>query len=64
MCDLAVLFMEKVDRTELELLEVATSRAERDSARRRAVEHVLLDYGLMKIMVDVSHNLEPAEATK
>jgi transposase InsO family protein len=57
-------FMAKVDRTELELLKAATSRAERDGARRRAVEHVLLDYGLMKTMVDVSHNLEAAEATK
>jgi transposase InsO family protein len=57
-------FMASIDRTELELLDAASSRAEKDSARRRAVEHVLLDYGLMKTMVDVSHNLEAAEATK
>jgi transposase InsO family protein len=57
-------FMAKIDRTELELLEAARSRAEKDSARRRAVEQVLLDYGLMRTMVDVSHNLEAAEATK
>jgi transposase InsO family protein len=58
------IFMAKIDRTELELIDTATSRAERDSARRRAVEHVLLDYGLMKTMVDVSHNLEAAAVTK
>ena len=57
-------FIENVDRTELELHDAATSRAENDSARRRAVEHVLLDYGLMKTMVDVSHNFEPAEVTQ
>jgi transposase InsO family protein len=58
------MFMAKIDRTELELLETATSRAERDSARRRAVEYVLLDYGLMKTMVDVSQNLQAAEVTR
>jgi transposase InsO family protein len=57
-------FMDKIDRIEFKLLETATSRAEKDSARRRAVEHVLLDYGLMKTMVDVSHNLEAAAVTK
>ena len=42
----------------------ATTRAQSDAARRRAVEHVLLAYGLMKKTGDVSHNLEMAAATK
>jgi transposase InsO family protein len=57
-------FIEEIDRTALELHDAATSRAERNSARRRAVEHVLLAYGLMKLMGDVSHNIEAAEVTK
>ena len=40
--------MEEVNRTERELHDAATTRAETDSARRRAVEGVLLAYGLMK----------------
>ncbi len=57
-------FIEEVDRTEREFRETATTRAETDSARRRAVEHVLLAYGLMKVMGDVSQNFEAAEGTK
>jgi hypothetical protein len=57
-------FMEEVNRTERELLSAATTRAETDSARRRAVEGVLLAYGLMKQTGDVSHNFEAAEVTK
>ena len=57
-------FMEEVNRTECELHDTATTRAETDSARRRAVEGVLLAYGLMKETGDVSHNYEVAEGTK
>jgi len=57
-------FIEQIDRTALELRDRATSRFEKDSARRRAVEHVLLSYGLMKQMVDVSQNFEAAEVTE
>ena len=57
-------FRKEVDRTERQLHDAATTRAERDAARRRAVEHVLLAYGLMKEIGDVSHNFEAAEGTK
>jgi hypothetical protein len=57
-------FMEKVNRTERELHDAAVTRAQTDSARRRAVEGVLLAYGLMKEIGDVSHNYEAAEGTK
>ena len=57
-------FMTKIDRTERELRNAATTRAETDSARRRAVESVLLGYRLMKTTGDVSHNSEVAERTK
>ena len=40
--------------------ETATSRHQRDRAHRRAVEAVLMRYGLMKIEGDVSHDY-PAE---
>jgi len=56
-------FMRKVDRVERELLSLATSRAERESARRRAVESVLLAYGLMKQIEDVSHNFGAVQRT-
>jgi hypothetical protein len=58
------IFTEEVNRTERELRDAATTRAEKDSARRRAVEGVLLAYGLMKQTGDVSHNYEAAEGTK
>ena len=57
-------FRKEVDRTERQLHRSATTRAERDAARRRAVEHVLLAYGLMKEIGDVSHNYEALERTK
>ena len=57
-------FMKEVNRTERQLHDAATTRAQRDSARRRAVEQVLLAYGLMKNTGDVSHNFEAAEGTK
>jgi transposase InsO family protein len=57
-------FMKEVNRTEREFHDTATTRAERDAARRRAVEHVLLVYGLLKEMGDVFHNFEAAAGTK
>jgi hypothetical protein len=57
-------FIADVDRMERKLRTAATTRAERDAARRRAVEQVLLAYGLMKETGDVSHNFKAAEGTK
>jgi len=34
-------------------IDAATTRAERDAARRRAIEQELLTYGLMKVIGDV-----------
>ena len=58
------LFQRAVDRAEGELQHLAVTRAERESARRRAVERVLLAYGYMKQTADVSHNSGAVEATK
>ena len=58
------LFMKEVNCTELQLHDAATTRAQRDSAGRRAVEPVLLAYGLIKHTGDVSHNFEAAKGTK
>jgi transposase InsO family protein len=57
-------FIDEVGRAEREFQDAATTRMETDSARRRAVEHVLLNYGLMKLMGDVSHNFEAVEGTE
>jgi transposase InsO family protein len=57
-------FMKEVDRREEKLRAQATTRAQRDSARRRAVEHTLLAYGLMKETGDVSPNYAAAGRTK
>jgi transposase InsO family protein len=57
-------FIRAVNRLERKLYDQAASRIERDSARRRAVEGVLLDYRLMRITGDVSHNFEGAGRTK
>jgi hypothetical protein len=57
-------FRKEVDRTERQLHDAATTRAERDAARRRAVEHVLLAYGLMEVIGDVSHNYRAADGTE
>jgi transposase InsO family protein len=51
-------FRKEVDRTEQRLLATARSRWERRSARRRAIEGVLLRYSLMKESGDVSRNYE------
>jgi hypothetical protein len=56
-------FIQEVNLTERTLRAQATTRRQRDSARRRAVEHVLLAYGLMKETGDVSRNYEPAGRT-
>ncbi len=47
-------FRQQVDRKEIQLTKEATSRAQRDSARRRAVEQVLIRYGLLKYGADLS----------
>jgi len=57
-------FRKEVDRTERRLRAEATTRREMDSARRRAVEHVLLAYGLMTTTEDVSHNFAAAGRTE
>jgi transposase InsO family protein len=57
------LLMKEVDREEEKLLAAATCRAEVDKTRRRAVEHVLLVYGLMKEMGDVSTNYRVGSRT-
>ena len=49
-------FITAVNSKEEELRAVARSRSELESSRRRAVEQVLLCYGLMEIWCDVSHN--------
>jgi transposase InsO family protein len=55
-------FRKEVERTEQHLLSIARSRSERRRARRRAIEEVLLRYGLMKESGDVSRNYK-AEIT-
>lgn len=49
-------FRKEVNQTETELLARARSRSEERSARRRAIEQVLLRYSLMKELGDVSRN--------
>ena len=49
-------FIAEVEDTERKLNEVATSRHERNSAHRRAVEKVLMRHSLMTLEGDVSHN--------
>lgn len=51
-------FSKEVGRTEQRLLTIARSRSEQRSARRRAIEEVLLRYSLMKESGDVSRNYE------
>jgi hypothetical protein len=48
-------FIKEVERTEERLRASARSRRERAAARRRAVEEVLLRYGLMRKWSDMSH---------
>jgi transposase InsO family protein len=56
-------FRKEVDRTEQRLLVTARSRSEQRSARRRAIEEVLLRYCLMKESGDVSRNYEAIKRT-
>jgi len=49
--------MKEVDETERRLRNQAVSRNKRDSARRRAIEEVLLNHGLLIEEVNVSPNL-------
>ena len=51
-------FSKEVERTEKRLFAIARSRSEQRSARRRAIEEVLLRYSLMKESGDVSRNYE------
>ena len=51
-------FVRAVDQKEAKLRTVARSRREVKAARRRAVEQVLLGYGLMQEWSDMSHNFE------
>jgi hypothetical protein len=57
-------FVTEVRDTERSLREAATSRRERDSSHRSAVETVLMRYGLMRIEGDVSHDSESDARTK
>jgi hypothetical protein len=54
-------FVSEVGNTEKSLRSAATSRRERDSAHRRAVERMLMRYGLMRFEGDVSHD-SPADS--
>jgi len=56
-------FRKEVDRIEERLLATASSRSEQRSARRRAIEEVLLRYCLMKESGDVSRNYEARSRT-
>jgi hypothetical protein len=55
---------EAVNRQEVILAKTARSRKEEKSARRRAIEMVLLRYGLMEIEGKVSHDFLSAGWTK
>ncbi len=57
-------FIKEVNLTERKLRAEALTRTQRESARRRAVECVLLDHGLMTVMGDVSRNYSAGERTK
>jgi hypothetical protein len=54
---------EEVQKAEWQLLARARSRAEVQSARRRAIEEVLLSYSLMKEIGDVSRNYDAETRT-
>ena len=57
-------FIEEVNRREETLRTGARSRNELESARRTAVEHTLLRYGLMREWSDVSRNCRVKERTE
>jgi len=56
-------FRKEVEKEEQRWLDQARSRAERDRARRRAIEAVLLSYKFLEISGDVSRNCEDGTAT-
>ncbi len=56
-------FQEAIDQEELDLLLASRTRRDLDSARRRAIENVLLRYGLMEVVGKVSHDLSSGRAT-
>jgi hypothetical protein len=57
-------FIVEVEETERSLQEAATSRRERNSAHRRAVEKVLIRHGLMRIEGDVSRHSDGKTRTE
>jgi hypothetical protein len=54
----------EVEHTEAWMLAEARSRWEVDSARRKAVEHVLLAHGFMKETGDVSTDYQAGSRTE
>jgi transposase InsO family protein len=58
------LFRVAVDAKAAELQDKARSRKEKQSARRRAIQEVLLGYGLMEMVSDVSHDLSSDSGTE
>ncbi len=56
-------FMEKVRQTENHYMIKASSRRQKQSARRKAVETVLLNYGLLEIIGSVSTELKTGSVT-
>jgi hypothetical protein len=57
------LLRKEVEQTEQRLFAIARSRSEQRSARRRAIEEVLLCYSLMKEPGDVSRNYQEQDGT-
>jgi len=56
-------FRQDVDRREQQLLKEATTRAELDCARRKAVEQVLISYGLLNYGAGLAPYFEPKTRT-
>jgi len=57
-------FQAAIDVQERTLLSKATTRGQKRSARRRAIEMALMRDGLMEIVGDVSHDLSSDDATE
>ena len=60
----AAAFRQAVDRTEMEVRAAARSRHELESARRDAVEQVLLRVGLMRERSDMSRHYGASRRTE
>ena len=56
-------FARKIDRVEARIRREANTRCELDAARRKAVEQVLLDYGLLEIRGNLSPNFSAGTRT-